>query len=251
MKKPVLSVEGLVKKYGALAVTNNLSLEIQEHEVRAIIGPNGAGKTTLMAQLSGQLPPTAGRIVYRGEDITRLGVVERVRKGIVRSFQITSLWPELSLLENILLPVLMQSAQAFNFIRPVHKDRHSVDQAHQYLDMLGLSDKASLPVYTLSHGEQRQLEIAVALARKPSVLLLDEPLAGMGVEDAAQLVKLLETLRGRYTMLIVEHDMDAVFSLADTVSVLVYGQCIATGTPANIRENLEVRSAYLGEDDAC
>lgn len=251
MNTPLLSVRNLVKRYGALTVTNNLSLDILEHEVHAVIGPNGAGKTTLMGQLAGQVAPTSGSLYFKGEDITQCHTVERVKKGIARSFQITSLWPELSVLENVLLAVMMQEGHAFRFFRPVTNDLALVERAREYLVMVDLQERAQSPVFSLSHGEQRQLEIAVVLARGPELLLLDEPLAGMGVEDSARLVALLRRLKGQYTMLIVEHDMEAVFSLADRVSVLVYGQCIATGTPAEIQANDEVRAAYLGEDDEC
>lgn len=251
MSEVILETRHLVKEYGALRVTDDLSFQLLANEVHAVIGPNGAGKTTLMAQLSGQLAPTSGSIGYRGNDITRLGMVERVRQGIVRSFQITSLWPELSVLENVILSAQMTQGHAFRFLQPVSKNRPLADKAMAVLQALELDRRAHTPVYALSHGEQRQLEIAVVLAREPSVLLLDEPLAGMGVEDSAHLVGLLHQLKGRYTILIVEHDMDVVFSLADRISVLVYGRCIATGTPEAIRANEEVRTAYLGEDELC
>ncbi|HWK61279.1 MAG TPA: ABC transporter ATP-binding protein [Eoetvoesiella sp.] len=251
MSDPILEVTRLFKSFGGLSATDDLSLSIRRNETHAIIGPNGAGKTTLLAQLSGQLKPTSGSIVYQGMDITQWDVVKRVRRGIVRSFQITSLWPQLSVLENVMLAVQAQQGHAFHFFRAATAVRNLIGASCEFLHMVELEAKMGAQVYSLSHGEQRQLELAVALATRPDLLLLDEPLAGMGGDDSQRMVDLLHKLKGQYTIVLVEHDMDAVFSLADRISVLVYGRCVATDTPLAIRDNEEVRAAYLGEEAIC
>jgi branched-chain amino acid transport system ATP-binding protein len=248
MSRTLLQVQGLVKTFGGITATDNLNLEVRAGELHAVIGPNGAGKTTFLAQLAGMLAPTRGRIVFDGQDITELGAVERVRRGIARSFQITSLWPALTLLENVIIAVQARQGHAFRFWERATRAPGLRDEAMQLLHRVGLTARADLPALALSHGEQRQLELAVTLATGPRLLLLDEPMAGMGGDDSQCMVELLRELKGRYTILLVEHDMDAVFALADRISVLVYGHCEATGTPEEIRSNTDVRAAYLGEE---
>ena len=248
MSRPLLQVHGLVKTFGGITATDDLHLEVREGELHAVIGPNGAGKTTLIAQLSGMLAPTRGQIVFDGEDVTGLGTVERVRRGIARSFQITSLWPALTVLENVIVAVQAHQGHAFRFWERARDAATLRDPALQMLQRVALAHRADLPAQALSHGEQRQLELAVTLATGPRFLLLDEPMAGMSGEDSQRMVALLRELREHYTILLVEHDMDAVFALADRISVLVYGHCEATGTPDEIRANPDVRAAYLGEE---
>jgi len=213
-----------------------------------VIGPNGAGKTTLISQLSGMLHPDSGRIRFAGEDITRLPAPARSRKGLARSFQITSIYKEFTALDNVALSVQAHAGHSFRFWRPARREEALRAPARKILDEVGLGARAEIIAANLAHGEQRQLEIAMALATSPRLLLLDEPVAGMGIEESQRMVQFLGTLKGRRTMILVEHDMDAVFSLADRISVLVYGRIIATGTPQEIRANPEVRAAYLGED---
>lgn len=250
MSEPLLSVQNLSKSYGALKVTQDVSLEVREGHIHAIIGPNGAGKTTLIAQLSGQLRPDSGRVVYAGQDITRLDMAGRVRLGLARSFQLTTLLPSFSVLENVALAVQARDGSSFRFLRPAAAERDLNDQAMACLSDVGLADRAGRQAGSLSHGEKRQLELAVALATRPRLLLLDEPLAGTGHEEAAHLVELFALLGDRVTMVLIEHDMNAVFALADRVSVLVYGQIVASGSPAEVRADARVRAAYLGEEAA-
>lgn len=248
MSHALLQVQGLVKTFGGITATDDLNLEVHEGELHALIGPNGAGKTSLIAQLAGMLEPTRGRILFDGEDVTRLGTVERVRRGIARSFQITSLWPALTVLENVSLALLARQGHAFRFWERTSDSQVLRDPAMHVLERVALSSRAQVAAQALSHGEQRQLELAVTLATEPRLLLLDEPMAGMSGEDSRRMVDLLRELQGDYTILLVEHDMEAVFALADRISVLVYGHCKATGSPASIRANAEVRAAYLGEE---
>lgn len=250
MTVPLLSVQNLNKAYGALQVTQDVSLEVDEGKIHAIIGPNGAGKTTLIAQLSGQLRPDSGRVVYAGEDITRLDMAGRVRLGLARSFQLTTLLPSFSALENVALAVQAREGTSFRFLRSAAAEQGLNEQAMTCLADVGLSDKAQRLAGSLSHGEKRQLELAIALATKPRLLLLDEPLAGTGHDEAAHLVEMFDRLKSRVTMVLIEHDMNAVFALADTVSVLVYGQIIASGSPTGVRADAKVRTAYLGEEAA-
>ncbi|MBE3637962.1 ABC transporter ATP-binding protein [Mangrovicoccus algicola] len=246
----LLAVRDLRKSYGALAVTDGLSLDVAEGELHAIIGPNGAGKTTLIAQLSGQLAPDSGSVTFDGTDITRTDMASRVRAGLARSFQITTLMPAMTALENVALAVQGRSGSSFRFWRPVAAEAALNDQAMTCLAQVGLADRADRPAAAMSHGEKRQLELAVALACRPRLLLLDEPLAGTGPQEAERLVALLEALKGQVTMVLIEHDMAAVFALADRISVLVYGQIVASGGPEEIRQDPAVRAAYLGEE-AC
>ncbi len=244
----LLAVDGLVKRFGGLIATDRLDLAVEEGELHALIGPNGAGKTTLIAQLAGEIAPTAGRIRFAGADVTALPVHARVRRGLVRSFQITAVCPGLTALENVILAVQAASGHCFRFWRPAANDLALTGPAQAMLDRVGLAHGAGRPAGQLAHGEQRQLELAMALAAEPRLLLLDEPMAGMGPEESARMADLLASLKGRHTILLIEHDMDAVFRLADRVSVLVAGRCIASGSPAAIRADEGVRAAYLGEE---
>ena len=248
MAEPLLEVRGLRKAFGALQATDGVDLEVREGETHAVIGPNGAGKTTLIGQLSGMLRPDSGRIRFAGEDITRLPAPARSKNGLARSFQITSIYREFTALDNVALAVQAHAGHSFRFWRPARRERELRDPALRILGDVGLAARADVIAANLAHGEQRQLEIAMALATAPRLLLLDEPVAGMGTEESLRMVQFLGTLKGATTMILVEHDMDAVFSLADRISVLVYGRIIATGAPQEIRANAEVRAAYLGED---
>ena len=244
----MLEVRGLTKSFGALRATDGIDLDVREGETHAIIGPNGAGKTTFIGQLAGNLRPDAGRIVFAGEDITHLPAPRRARKGLARSFQITSIYPEFTALHNVALAVQARGGHSFRFWRPAHSDASLLVPAKEVLDEVGLGARSGVLAANLSHGEQRQLEVAMALATKPRLLLLDEPMAGMGVEESQRMIGFLGTLKRRHTIVLVEHDMDAVFKLADRISVLVYGRLIATDVPERIKMNEEVRRAYLGEE---
>lgn len=244
----LLEIRDLRKNFGALAVTDGVSLSVGEGELHAIIGPNGAGKTTLIAQLSGQLAPDGGQVLYGGEDITHLDMAARVRRGLARSFQITALLPGMTVLENVALAVQARSGSSFRFWRDAGGEEITNAQARAALEEVGLADRAAVLASALSHGEQRQLELAVALATKPRLLLLDEPLAGTGGQEAERLIALMQRLKSRLTIVLIEHDMDAVFQLADRISVLVYGAIAATGAPEAVRADPAVRAAYLGED---
>jgi branched-chain amino acid transport system ATP-binding protein len=242
----LLETIGLAKAFGALKATDDVSLTVEAGEVHAIIGPNGAGKTTLIAQLTGELAPDRGAIRFDGQDITRLPTWRRTRLGLGRSFQITTLLPQMSALDNVAMAVQATCGHSFRFFGNARRDPSLRLPAAAQLERVGLLAVADARCGDLSHGEHRQLELAVALALRPRMLLLDEPLAGMGQEDSAQMIALLRSLKSELPMLLVEHDMDAVFSLADRVSVLVYGRIIATGTPRQIRDDAAVREAYLG-----
>jgi branched-chain amino acid transport system ATP-binding protein len=245
----MLEVRNLTKRFGALLASDGIDFDVREGETHAVIGPNGAGKTTFIGQLAGNLLPDEGRIVFAGEDITRLSAPRRARKGLARSFQITSVYPEFTALENVALAVQAQSGHSFRLWRPARNDRSLIEPARKVLNEVGLSSRESVLAANLAHGEQRQLEVAMALATTPRLLLLDEPMAGMGVEESQRMIDFLGSLkRDGITMVLVEHDMDAVFRLADRISVLVYGRVAATDVPGKIRKNEEVRKAYLGED---
>jgi branched-chain amino acid transport system ATP-binding protein len=248
--EPLLRLEHLRKAYGALVVTDDVGLEIAPGELHAVIGPNGAGKTTLIHQISGLAAPDGGRVLFDGGDVTRLPMHERVRRGLARSFQITSILPRFSALENVALAVQARSGSSFRFFGDAAAEPALNRPAMEFIDAVGLSARAHLAAGLLSHGEKRQLELAIALATAPKLLLLDEPLAGTGHEESERVVGILRRLKGRYTIVLIEHDMEAVFSLADRITVLVYGRVIATGTPEAVRANAEVRSAYLGEEAA-
>ena len=250
MADPLLETRGLVKRFGGVLATDHVDLTVTAGEIHAVIGPNGAGKTTLVAEIAGEVVPDAGLIRFAGEDVTRVPVPARSARGLARSFQVTSIFPELTALDNVALAVQAHAGSSFRFWRPARAERALRDPARAVLDEVGLGERASVVAASLSHGEQRQLEIAMALATRPRLLLLDEPMAGMGREESTRMVQLLKRLRGEHAMLLVEHDMDAVWALADRVSVLVYGKVIATGPPDAIRANPDVARAYLGDDEA-
>lgn len=243
----LLDIQNLHKRFGGLSATDGVNLRVEEHEIHAVIGPNGAGKTTLLAQLAGELLPDDGHIVLRGRDITRLPAHRRVHLGLARSFQITSVFADMSLLDNVALAVQARQGHSYRFWRPARNDQRLQQPAMQALAQVGLAARAHSLADEVSHGEHRQLEIAMALAARPQLLLLDEPMAGMGTEESAAMVEILQALKGQTAMLLIEHDMDAVFALADRISVLVYGKIIASDTPQRIRNDPAVRSAYLGE----
>ncbi len=245
---PLLSIRGLEKSFGGITATDNVDLDVERGELHAVIGPNGAGKTTLISQLSGTLPPDGGLVTLGGRDITRRPAHTRARLGIARSYQITSLVMEMTVLQNVALAVQAREGHSFRFLKPAESVVTVQSAALETLDRVGLGHRAKNITRELSHGEHRLMEIAIALATGAELLLLDEPMAGLGPEESAQLVSFLKTLKKDKTILLIEHDMDAVFALADRISVLVYGRIIATGTPAEIRSNDEVRHAYLGED---
>jgi branched-chain amino acid transport system ATP-binding protein len=246
----LLEVRGLEKRFGGLIATDQVNLEIAHGEIHALIGPNGAGKTTLISQLSGSLECNAGSIVFEGQDLTRMPIHLRVMRGLARSYQITSLFPKLSVLDHLVLAVQARSGSSFSFWRNRSKELDLVDQAHILARRVGLQDKTGVPAARLAHGEQRQLEVGLTLATRPKLLLLDEPMAGMGAQESHGLVELIGSLRDEASVLLVEHDMDAVFRLADRISVLVNGAVIATGSPDTIRLDPEVRRAYLGDEHA-
>ena len=242
-----LEVTGLVKRFGGLLATDHVDLDLARGEIHAVIGPNGAGKTTLINQLSGQILPDEGRIVFDGQDLTHEPPFRRAMAGLGRSFQITSVFNDFSVLQNTALAVQAHAGHSFRFWKPAASERALTEPALAALRRVGLLDRAQVPVASLAHGERRQLEIAMVLATGAKCLLLDEPMAGMSPAESEAVVALLQELKGEHTILLVEHDMDAVFALADRLTVLVYGRPIATGTPDQIRNHPEVREAYLGE----
>jgi branched-chain amino acid transport system ATP-binding protein len=248
MTAPILRTEGLVKRFGGLLATDHVSIDVVPGEVHALIGPNGAGKTTLITLLSGELRPDAGSILLDQAPVTRLDVVGRARAGLGRSYQITQVLMEFTALDNVLVSILARSRETGAW-KPLRAATRHVEAALHYLEQVGLGGRAEVPVTEMAHGERRQLELAMALALEPKVLLLDEPLAGVSKAEGETIVALLSRLRSRYPMLLVEHDMDAVFALADRISVLVYGKVIATGAPAAIRADAAVRAAYLGDEE--
>jgi branched-chain amino acid transport system ATP-binding protein len=247
MAEPLLQIRNLKKSFGALRATNDVSIDLRPGEVHALIGPNGAGKSTLMHLISGFLKPDAGEILFDGQDITGIDMPGRARLGLGRTFQISSLAPDFSALRNVMLAVQARQGSSFRFIRPVRSDVSLIEPAMAALERTGLGARAQIPAAELSHGERRQLEIAIALALGAKAFLFDEPMAGMGPESSKTLTTFLDRLRREAPVLLIEHDMDAVFALADRISVLVYGSVIATGTVEEIRRNADVRSAYLGD----
>jgi branched-chain amino acid transport system ATP-binding protein len=244
---PVLSTRGLTKSFSGVLASDNVNFDLLPGEVHAIIGPNGAGKTTFIKQITGEQYATAGRITLGDIDITRMRTDRRILLGLGRSFQVTSVLRDLTVLENVILAVQAKRGHSFRFWDPAVGVGALREPALAVLRDVGLSGKAGLVSRTLSYGELRQLEMAMVIASNPKVLLLDEPMAGMGAAEAKLMVDLLKSFRRRFSTILVEHDMDAVFALADRISVLVYGRIIATGLPAEIRENQEVRASYLGE----
>jgi branched-chain amino acid transport system ATP-binding protein len=250
MVEPLLRADRLIKRFGGLVATDSVSIDVRPGEIHALIGPNGAGKTTLVSQLTGNLAPDAGTIHFAGRDVTRLPTHARVRLGLARSFQITSVLREFTALENVALAVQAHAGHSFRFLADARRDYRLRAPAWRGLEDVGLAARADTLAAALSHGEQRQLEIAMALAGDPKLLLLDEPMAGMGVEESQRMIDFLHLLKKKHAMLLIEHDMDAVFRLADRITVLVYGRAIASGTPQEIRANAEVRQAYLGDETA-
>lgn len=248
MNEAVLDIQGLRKSFGGVCATDDVALTVAPLETHAVIGPNGAGKTTLIAQLAGDFRPDAGTIRFKGRDITHLSPDRRSLMGLARSFQITSVFLNMSVLDNVALAVQAHRGHSFRFWRPAAQDEELTGPARDRLAHVGLEARAGDLASELSHGERRQLEIAMALATEPELLLLDEPMAGMGPEESASMVATLKALKGEKTMLLVEHDMDAVFALADRITVLVYGRVIASGAPDEIRNDEAVRRAYLGDD---
>lgn len=248
--QPLLTIRGLRKRFGGLVATDSVDLDVRNGEIHALIGPNGAGKTTLITQLFGELTHDEGEIRLDGEEIGDLPTPKRVRRGLARTFQINQLLPDFTMLDNVALALQAHQGHSFRFFSDARKDDALRSRARQHLATAGLSQRAEVKVADLSHGEQKQLEFAIALACEPRLLLLDEPMAGLGHAESEQMVAMLTALKGSVTMLLVEHDMDAVFALADRISVLVYGRVIATGTAQEIRDNPDVRTAYLGEGDS-
>jgi branched-chain amino acid transport system ATP-binding protein len=247
---PLLSVRGLEKRFGGVVATDRVDLDVERGEIHALIGPNGAGKTTLVAQLGGQLASDRGRIVFDGSDVTALPAHQRARRGLARSFQITRLFRSASVLDNVALAVLAVSPAAVRAWRPLRRESGIYARARQALDDVDLGARASAPIERLSHGERRALEVAMTLASRPRLMLLDEPMAGMGAEESARMERLVDRLRAMTTVLLIEHDVDAVFRLADRVSVLVSGRVIATGAPDAVRADAAVIAAYLGDEAA-
>ena len=250
MPEPLLEIEGLTKRFGGVVASDTIMLAVPQGELHAIIGPNGAGKTTLIGLLTGEITPDSGSIRFGGADITPMPTYQRSLLGLARSFQITSLFLDFTALDNVALAVQAHAGHSFRFWRDARKERELREPARAALQRVGLAERAEVVVASMSHGEHRQLEIAMALATKPRMLLLDEPMAGMGPEESMRMVGIMRELKQELTILLIEHDMEAVFALADRITVLVYGRSIASGAPEAIRANPEVRQAYLGEQEA-
>lgn len=248
MTQPLLEIRNLVKRFGGLVATDGANLTIHNGEMHALIGPNGAGKTTLIHLISGALSSDEGSMIFDGVDILSMPMHKRVKAGLARSYQITSIFKKLTVLDNVALSVQARSGSSFRFWRAAISEVEIFNEAHLVLEQVGLSSKAKTIAGSLAHGEQRQLELGITLATRPKLLLLDEPMAGMGPEDSEKMVDLLMGLKGKSTVLLIEHDMAAVFRLADRMSALVYGRVIASGVPSLVREDLEVKKAYLGEE---
>jgi branched-chain amino acid transport system ATP-binding protein len=244
----VLSLRNLSKRFGGVVAVDGVTLDLAAGEVHALIGPNGAGKTTLIHQISGSLPVDAGQILFLEKDITRLPAHQRVAAGLARSYQITSIFRRFSVLDNLALAVQARSGSSFSFWRPVAEESALFDEARRIASQVNLIQKVDSLASTLSHGEQRALEVGLALATRPKLVLLDEPMAGMGPEESRRMIELIGRIRAEVTVLLVEHDMDAVFRLADRISVMVNGRLIATGAPDDIKANHEVKKAYLGDE---
>jgi branched-chain amino acid transport system ATP-binding protein len=244
----LLELRKLVKRYGGLVATDHLDLTVRRGEIHAIIGPNGAGKTTLIHQISGAIAPSAGSILFNGRDITGVPMHERVKLGLARSYQITNIFKDYSVLDNIALAVQARRGSSMRFWRQAVSDHALFDEARVIGTQVGLGPRLDVVAGNLAHGEQRQLEVGLALATLPKLLLLDEPMAGMGPDESARLIPLIRNLRDKIGVVLIEHDMDAVFQLADRISVLVAGRIIATGTPEQIRNDKQVKQAYLGDE---
>lgn len=247
MNAPLLYVESLTKSFGGLVALDHTSLSVQADEIHALIGPNGAGKTTLIHHISGAMHADAGRIVFDGHDVTQLPLHQRARQGLVRSYQITSMFPHLSVQDNLALAILATQRSGFGFWRNASRDRARFSQADAMAERIGLSDHRMQAAGALSHGAQRQLEVGLVLCTNPKLMLLDEPMAGMGPDESQRMVELLKSLRGSITIVLVEHDMDAVFRLADTISVLVSGRVVVSGNAEQIKNDVAVQHAYLGD----
>jgi branched-chain amino acid transport system ATP-binding protein len=246
----VLRTEGLVKRYGGLTVTDHVTLDIRPGELHAVIGPNGAGKTSLINQLSGETAPNAGKVWFQGHDVTDEAAYKRARRGLLRSYQVTSIFEEFTVLENAMLSAIGSRGHAYRFWKPMIAPGAPMNSALAALESTGLSALTSTMAGELGYGQRRQLELAMALAASPRFLLLDEPMAGMSAEESVSVVKLLQRLKGTYPILLIEHDMDAVFALADRITVLVYGRIAFCGTPDEVRNNAEVKAIYLGDEQA-
>jgi len=249
MSEVLLQVENLRKAFGALVATDDVTLDVRTGETHALIGPNGAGKTTLVGQLTGELTPDAGRIRFAGRDITDLSTARRARLGLARSFQITSIFNTFTAEGNVALAVQATEPHSFRFWQPADRIARLRGPARTLLKDVGLGARANVVAARMSHGQHRQLELGMAFATQPSMLLLDEPMAGLGTEESRTMLDLLASVKDRYTILLIEHDMDVVFTLADRISVLVAGRIIASGSAEQIRNDPVVRSAYLGEED--
>ena len=245
----MLIVDSLVKSFGGLLAIDDLSFQVKEGEIHAVIGPNGAGKTTLISQLSGEIKPDSGNVLFDGINISGMDIHLRSSLGLARSFQITNIFLDLTAHDNVSLAVQAHAGHSFKFWKDARKDQELRQPALEFLKQVGLEKRAEVVAGQLSHGEHRQLEIAMALATRPKLLLLDEPMAGMGQKESLAMVEIIRELKGKLTILLIEHDMDVVFTLADKITVLLNGRCIATDSPESIRKNPEVKKAYLGEEN--
>ena len=248
MPEPILELRSLSKRFGAVVASDEVTLDLRPGEIHALIGPNGAGKSTVIKQVAGEVRQDSGSMRFAGRDIDRLDMVARARLGLARTFQVSSVAPEFSALQNVMLAVQSVERKTYRFFKPALREASLVEAAMSHLVHMLLDDRAEVRAGDLSHGERRALEIAIALALRPKAFLLDEPMAGMGPENTKKLVEILDGLREEAPILLVEHDMDAVFALADRISVIVYGRIIASGTPEEIRSNEEVQRAYLGDE---
>lgn len=247
--KPLLQIQGLSKRYGNLLVSDNINLDIAAGEIHAVIGPNGAGKTTLISQVTGELRSDQGQILFDGVNVSKWSVARRARAGMGRSYQINSVIPGFTVLENVLLAVQAAQGHNWHFWQPVTRTPHLVEKAEDIMELLGLDAVCHRICGALSYGQQRQVELAMTLAMKPRLLLLDEPMAGLGPTESAEMTQILHDLQADYAILLIEHDMQAVFALAQRVSVLVHGSVAFSGTPSQARENALVRQAYLGDEE--
>ena len=249
MVSPILSIQKLSKKFGAVIANEDVSIDLYQGEIHGLIGPNGAGKSTLIKQISGEISQDSGKIILEENEISNHPVFERAKMGLARSFQVSSVIPNFTVLENVILAIQGNLGQTFKFWKPVSKNHELINAAHIYLEQVDMKMRMSVLASELSHGERRKLEISMALALEPKVFLLDEPMAGLGAAGSKVMTKQLAKLKSRAPILLIEHDMDAIFALADRISVLVYGRIIASGTVDEIRSNADVREAYLGSED--
>ena len=247
---PLLRVKGLVKHFGGLTATDHVDFDVSPGELHAVIGPNGAGKTTLISLLSGELQPDEGSIMFDGRELTGVGVPHRARAGLGRSYQISQIFRDMTALQNVMLATQATQEHSFSFFKPAATDEALARPAREALEFTGLGHRVHALCSEMAHGEHRQLELAMTLATQPRLLLLDEPMAGMSRAESEAMVKLISSIKSGYAIILVEHDMDAVFALADRISVQVYGRFIATGTPGEIRNDPAVRNAYLGDQDS-